>query len=392
VPTLLDDHALVSDAERATGLADWGGDDFREPLAVLVRALNTEASLHEQGACIARRHLHDVLCGRLKMAADRKRWPAIADEQIRAPVFVIGLPRSGTTFLHNLLAQDPQSRSPLTWEIMFPSPPPDAASYRDDPRIGQCQSKLREIGFLDEGLQAIHPFGARRPEECNFIWEYTLRTVNYMAWWNVPSYTKLLYGGDMQPVYEAHKRFLQHLQHRHRGARWVLKTPAHMAWLATLLAVYPDACLVQCHRDPAKVIPSLANNLLQYRRLYSSLRPGDGFGGFGSFGMVELQAAGLARVDALRDRPEFGGRFIDAHYIDVQADPMAVVRRIYAHFGMPLPAASAAAMQAWLGRDRGEHAAGPKHVYSGGDFGVDHAEIDRHFGAYLRRYNVELER
>ena len=188
----LDDQSMIAEAERATGLNDWGGDDFREPLRVLVDALNDEAQLHEQGERIAQRHLHDVLCGRLKMAADRTRLPGIAAEKIIAPVFVIGLPRSGTTFLHNLLTQDPANRSPATWEIMFPSPPPEQEMWRDDPRIEQCQRKLQEIGFLDEGLQAIHPFGARRPEECNFIWEYTLRTVNYMAWWNVPSYTKLL--------------------------------------------------------------------------------------------------------------------------------------------------------------------------------------------------------
>lgn len=382
----LDDQQMIAEAEHATGLADWGGDDFREPLRVLVAALDGEAQLHEEGARIARRHLHDVLCGRLRMAGDRKRFPGIDSEKITKPVFVIGLPRSGTTFLHNLLTQDPHNRSPLTWEIMFPSPPPERETYRDDPRIAQCQAKLGEIRFLDEGLQAIHPFGAKRPEECNFIWESTLRTVNYMAWWNVPSYTRMLYGSDMRPVYEAHKRFLQHLQHRHAGERWVLKTPAHMAWLETLLAVYPDACLIQCHRDPAKIIPSLSNNLLQYRKLYSTLRPA------GTFGMVELQAESLKRVDAIRERPAYSARFIDAHYNDVQAEPMAVVRRIYRHFEIPLPAESEAAMRAWLGRDRGEHAAGPQHVYNGEDFGVDHAEIDRHFGAYLRRYNVALER
>ena len=383
---MLNAERMMAEAEGATGLADWGGDDFREPLGVLVTALNEEAQLHADGERIAERHLHDVLCGRLKMTEDRRRLPGIAAEKVVAPVFVIGLPRSGTTFLHNLLAQDPRNRSPLTWEIMFPSPPPERETYLDDPRIARCQTKLREIGFLDEGLQAIHPFGAKRPEECNFIWETTLRTVNYMAWWNVPSYTKLLYSSDMTPVYESHKRFLQHLQHRFHGDRWVLKTPAHMAWLDTLLAVYPDACLIQCHRDPAKIIPSLANNLLQYRKLYSTLRPA------GTYGMVELQARSLARVDAIRDQAPFSGRFIDAHYADVQADPMAVVRRIYRHFGMPLPAASAAAMQSWLARDRSAHAAGPQHHYSAGDFGVDHAEIDAHFGAYLRRYDVALER
>lgn len=374
---------LTAEAQRRTGLADWGGDDFRAPLAALAAGLNDDAQLHEQGAAIARRHLLDVLCGRLRLADDRKRFPAIADEVITAPIFVIGLPRSGTTFLHNLMAQDPRHRAPLTWEIMFPSPPPRGD---DEARIAACQRKLGEIGLLDPALQAIHPFGARRAEECNFIWEYTLRSVNYMAWWNVPAYTRLLYADDMTPVYQAHRRFLQHLQHGRPGGRWVLKTPAHMAWLDVLLAVYPDACLVQCHRDPAKIIPSLANNLLQYRRLYSTLRP------TGSFGMVELQARSLARVDALRGRAEWAGRFADAHYLDVQADPMAVVERIYAHFGIGLPAASEAAMRNWLARDRGAHAQGPRHAYAADAFGVDGGEIDRQFGDYLRRHGVVLER
>src|SRR5438552_18454167 len=113
-------------------------------------------------------------------------------------------------------------------------------------------------------------------------------------------------------MYESLMSVLQHLQQLFTGYRWVLKTPAHMAWLDTLLGVYPDACLIQCHRDPAKIIPSLANNLLQYRKLYSTLRPG------GSYGMVELQAKSLARVDAIRDQPQFAARFVDAHYLDVQ--------------------------------------------------------------------------
>ena len=161
---------MIAEAERATGLADWGGDDFREPLRILTTALNDEAELHAEGERIASRHLHDVLCGRLRMAEDRKRFPGIANEKIVAPVFVIGLPRAGTTFLHNLLTQDPNSRAPATWEIMYPSPPPERATWRDDARIAQCQAKLQDIGFLDEGLKAIHPFGAKRPEECNFIW------------------------------------------------------------------------------------------------------------------------------------------------------------------------------------------------------------------------------
>src|ERR1700693_5289820 len=110
---------MLTDAERETGLHDWGGDEFREPFAVLIHSLNTEAQLHEQGSAIARRHLHDVLCGRLRLAEDRKRYPGISAEEIKAPIFVIGLPRSGTTFMHALLAQDPRTASPSTSHIMF---------------------------------------------------------------------------------------------------------------------------------------------------------------------------------------------------------------------------------------------------------------------------------
>jgi hypothetical protein len=207
-----------------------------------------------------------------------------------------------------------------------------------------------------------------------------------MAWWNVPTYTALLYRSDMRPVYEAHRRFLQHLQHRHPGERWVLKTPAHMAWLDALFAVYPDACLVQCHRDPARIIPSLANNLLEYRKLYSTLRPA------GTYGMLELQAKSLAKVDAFRARPEYRERFIDAHYLDAQEEPLAVVRRIYDRFGIAFTAECEAAMTAWLVRDRSAHSHGPRHSYRLENFGVDYAEIDRHLGDYIHRYDVALER
>jgi len=197
---------------------------------------------------------------------------------------------------------------------------------------------------------------------------------------------KLLYSMDMRPVYESHKQFLQHHQHRFRGERWVLKTPAHMAWLDALFAVYPDACMIQCHRDPARIIPSLSNNLLEYRKLYSTLRPS------GTYGMLELQANSLRKVDAFRARPEYRDRFIDAHYLDVQADPLAVVRRIYRHFGLALTEESEAAMRAWLERDRSDHARAPTHSYQLDDFGIDYAEIDKHLGDYIERFDVALER
>jgi len=379
-------ESMYRAAESATGLSDWGSELFREPFEVLIRDLNTTAQLNELGVRRSYRRLFDNLCTRLHLVEDRKRFPGIANEQISKPVFVTGLPRAGTTFFHNLLSADPANRSPMTWEIMYPSPPPEPSTYNEDPRIEKAREAMAFEGFMQPQLQAIHPFAALRPEECNFIWELSFATVNYCSWWEVPNYKKLLYSMDFRPVYEEHKQVLQHLQHRFKRERWVLKTPAHIAWLQPLLDVYPDACLVQCHRDPAKVLPSLSSNLAVWRKTFSDAVPA------GAFGMLELQAAGLRNVAQFRAQPQYQGSFFDAHYLDVQADPMAVLKRAYAHFDIPFDAAREAAIRAWTQADRDEHAKGPRHKYSMDEFGLDYAQIDRVMGEYIRTFNVQLER
>ena len=379
-------EAMLSEAERATGLSDWGDAGFRRPLDLLVADLNTEAQLSELGVRRARRRLHDVLCSRLQLIADRKRFPGIGEEQIRQPIVVIGLPRSGTTFFHNLLARDPHNHAPLTWEIMYPSPPPERSTHDRDPRIQRAREAMEFEGFMAAELQAIHPFEAQRPEECNFIWETSLWSVNFMAWWHVPNYTRALYNHDFRSVYREHRAFLQQLQHRYRADRWVLKTPAHMQWLDALFAIYPDALMVQCHRDPAKVLASISKNLAVWRRTFSEFVPR------GDFGLLEAQAKGLERVADFRAQPQFKDRFVDAHYLDVQADPMAVVRAVYRHFGLPLSAHSEAVMTHWLETDRAEHSKGPRHVYALEDYDLDVAKVDSVFGEYIKRSGVQLER
>ena len=248
--------AMLSEAERATGLSDWGDEGFRRALDLLVADLNTEAQLSELGVRRAHRRLHDVLCSRLQLIADRKRFPGIGEEQIRQPIFVIGLPRSGTTFFHNLLAQDPHNRAPLTWEIMYPSPPPRAL----DSRSGSAHS-ARPRGH---GVRGLHGPGAAGDPSIRSAasggMQFHLGDLavvgQFHGLWHVPNYTRALYNHDFRSVYREHRAFLQQLQHRYRADRWVLKTPAHMQWLDALFAIYPDALMVQCHRDPAKVLAS----------------------------------------------------------------------------------------------------------------------------------------
>ena len=383
---MLEAESLMREAERATGLDDWGDPLFREPLQILTRAIRDEADLHELGERRAHRRLLDGLSARLQLVAARRRDPGIADEPIKRPVFVIGLPRAGTTFLHSLLAKDPAHRSPATWEMRVPSPPPDERTYDTDPRIAETEEVLRFEGFMEPRLQAIHPFAARRAEECNFIWEASMLTVNYGAFWNIPSYGRYLYSTDFRPVYREHRQFLQHLQRGFRRERWVLKSPAHSAWLPELLAIYPDACIVQCHRDPAKVLPSLSSNLVALRKLFSDrVETGD-------FGMAKLQADSMATISKVRARPEAAGRFFDAHYLDVQVDPLAFVKRIYAFFDIEFTPQAESAMTAWLSADRQDHSKGGQHSYSLEQYGIDLAGIDAAMGGYIREYGIKLER
>jgi hypothetical protein len=377
---------MMRAAEAETGLSDWGGDLFREPLAVLIDDLNTSAKLTPLGIARAHRRLFDNLCTRLRLAADRKAFPEIARERIERPVFVTGLPRAGTTFFHNLLSADPENRSPATWEIMYPSPPPEEDSYGADPRIDRAIEAMRFEGFLEPDLLAIHPFDARRPEECNFIWEHSFLSVNYSAWWNVPNYAKLLYSVDFKPVYEEERRVLQHLQARRRRERWVLKTPAHIAWMDALVEVFPDALFVQCHRDPAKIIPSIAKNLAVWRKTFSDEIPS------GDFGMMDLQATGLRKLAALRRRPGMEARFFDAHYLDVQADPIGILRGAYDRLGIALTPERERKIRAWMDEDRAAHAKGPKHSYALPDFGLDLAQIDRVYADYFADFGVARER
>ena len=384
--TTLDAREMMQDAETRTGLSDWGDTTFREPFDLLIGDLNTHAALTEIGRQRARRRLMDTLCSRLELVEDRTRFPGIAAETIDRPIFVIGLPRSGTTFFHNLLTADPANRSPMTWEIMYPSPPPEPATYASDPRIARARAAMAFEGFMAPDLQAIHPFEAERPEECNFLWELSFATVNYSAWWNVPTYNAHLYSMDFTPVYAEEKKALQHLQHRMHGDRWVLKTPAHHAWMDELLAVFPDALFVQCHRDPAKIIPSLSSNLAVWRRTFSDLPPQ------GDFGMLQQQARVLKNVARVRAASGMEARFFDAHFLDVQADPIAVLEACYAHFDIATTPERIAAVRDWMEEDRAAHAKGPKHTYALADIGLDYAEIDKAMGDYISACAVQLER
>jgi hypothetical protein len=381
---LFDPEALIAEAERETGLSDWGGDEFRAPLARVSIGAAEEGRLTETGA----RHLTDrvrtILRNRLRLIGERNRNPAIAAQEIVRPIFITGLPRAGTTHTHELLSQDPGSRSPRMWEILDPAPPAQCGELDAGPRVRAVQDALETWGFSSPAMKRIHQTDASTAEEDGFIFEYSFASRNFPAFWRMPAYLDWLERQDHRPIYAFHKKFLQNAQAGCAGERWVLKAPMHLYFLDALLAVYPDALIIQNHRDPARIIPSVSNFFVKLRALFSDEVDAAEIGDFHLRSWVE----GLNRMTELRSRPEYKDRVFDVHYLDIAKRPLETMERLYAHFGMELTAVARERMAAYVARRERE---GHGTDYSLDDFGLDAGRIDELYAPYMQAYGVEKE-
>jgi hypothetical protein len=385
----LDEGSLVDEAIHAAGGADdFGEAPFREPLRLLIRSLEEEAALTYLGRTIARRTLVRVIRNRLQLVADRKRHPEIASVEIRRPLVVVGLPRTGSTILHDLLACDPASRTPLTWECDAPSPPPERATRDTDPRIAASDAELAGVDRLIPGFRAMHPMGARLSQECVVLNMHALATPIFHNSYRVPTFEDWVDDAcDWAPVYAFHRRQLQHLQWRCPGERWVLKSGGHMWALDRLLETYPDACIVATHRDPLKVAASFASLATLVRSMASDAVDAREVAADWTPRLAKVLDRSVAVRDSGRFAPE---RFYDMHFADLLKDPMGVVERIYDRFGFALSGAAADAMRAFLAENpQGKHGA---HVYSAEAYGLDPARERERFRRYADRFGIEPER
>ena len=387
LPTVsLDEADLLRAACRATGFEDFGDDDFLEPLRRLLSSLESEADLTFLGRVAARRDLTGLLETRLRLIADRQRYPAIAAEHIAAPIFIVGLPRTGSTLLHHLLAQDPDTRVTQAWEVMYPSPPPTRDTYDSDPRIERAAKQLRWLDWLAPDFKTIHPVGARLPLECIALMSGSFRATRFQTTYNVPSYEVWLNGQDMRPAYAFHRQFLQHLQWRTPGARWVLKAPSHVFSFDALLDTYPDARIVQTHRDPVTAVTSVASLSSVLHRAFSRRRAPSEFG----HEVIIRWTDGLERSLELRRTGRVTpDRLVDVHYHKLVKDPMATVRWIYAQFRMSLTPYAEARMRKFLAANpQGKHG---RHEYAPNTFGLDPQELETRFRVYSEYFGVPSE-
>jgi len=379
---VLDRHALLGQATEQTGLDDVGDVPYAEALDTLIASCERDARLSEGGVAAAKGLITQMFVKRLRLVEDRRQNPAIAEERIVAPVFIVGLPRTGSTHLHALMAQVTGARTPMFWEMSLPSPPPRAETFTSDPRVATVQAMVDQ---LPDSFQQRHPLAALRPEQCNGLMDWSFINLAWTAMWEVSSYRDWLYANDYAPAFEAHRHMLQHLQWQVPGS-WVLKYPKHLVALDALVRAYPDARFVWTHRDPAVVMPSVISLTSFYRSQNPSYDPV-------LFGRewATLEEMVIARGMAARDRiPGLDDRSIDVYFADLMRDPHGTMEAICAHAGLGYDADSQARVQEWLDdHPRTKHG---EHRYTAEEFGLEPERLRQRFAAYIERFDVPLER
>jgi hypothetical protein len=361
---------LHASATRVTGLADFGTDDYTDGLAVLLESYAADASLTPLGRKLKRAFLRGALVARLLSEAGWKQYPEHAAVGIRAPIFVTGLPRTGTTALHRLLTADPAHQGLELWLTAAPQPRPPRDTWAGDPVFASIQAAYEQHHVDHPEFMGVHYMAADQVEECWQLLRQSMRSVSHECLAHLPTYSAWLRGQDWTPAYRRHRRNLQLIGLRDRGRRWVLKNPSHLFALDALLAVYPDAMVIQTHRAPRTAIASVCSLAAQASAGWSTTFRGEVVGR----DQLELWARGLGLFTAARARHD-PARFFDVDYGRLVADPAGTVEACYGHFGLPLTGAAADAMRAVSAPGAGG-AARPEHQYRLADFGLAGAEVD----------------
>ena len=381
----LEADAIVEAAAKKAKSDEFGPAGFEERLQHIVAEIREHAGLHWIGRLAARQSLEGILQSRFEVYGNRARNPEIAGGPIEKPVFIVGLARTGTTILYNLLAEDPVNRAPISWEVQYPDPPPDEAAFTGDPRIEKARKYFGQMSEIAPAVQSIHEIGAELPQECMPFMAHTLLTPQ--PWWiyNIPRYQSWVDEQSAAPAYAHHRVFLEHLQSRFMRKRWVLKSPIHLATLGHLLDEYPDARIIFTHRDPAKIVPSVASLFYTIGGIATdSLSPE-------AAGRDHLEWWDKAINHAMEVRkahPDKAHQFFDIQFEEVVEDPIAALRRAYEALDLGWTSEAETRMRAFIaGNPRGQHGT---HKYTLEDFGLQLGEIRERFGAYCDAYDVPL--
>lgn len=375
---------LMESAKKVAGHSDFGGTTFIEPLEILLESINHTADLHSFGRFYVKKMIIGILVNRLKLVNLWSNKPEILSETIRTPLIILGLPRTGTSFLFNLLAQDPFHRYLSNWEATVSQVPPEGVYiYENDPRrkLGKWLMTFQQ--YLSPQMKDLHTFYLDGPEECTSLLMQEFTTQALAGMFNVPLYSEWLDGASHAATYYQHKRILQTLQWKYPGERWLLKSPAHVEAIESVVEVYPDAHLIQMNRDPVKAVSSFASLCGAFRGICTR-----------SIDTRELGLQAMNRLAVDFDRYQElrlkcdSSRFLDLQYNDLVNDPLGTVRHIYNRFELVLTPEAEERMKTLLAKERKKSSS---HEYSPLDYGLTPQKIRNRFQDYIDTFDIPEE-
>jgi hypothetical protein len=376
-------EALFAAARKRAGLTDFGSWPFEDALDRLLHSYETESRLTTLGRISVRELVVSLLENLLYMEQERKAVPSISDESITSPAFIIGLPRTGTTLLHGLMSEDRANRVPRTWEVMYPSRFPNSPEGIAHARQ-LTETRLGWANRLAPQFKKIHPIAPDLPQECIAITAQIFMSIQFHTTHDVASYEDWFEKDSQRLAYEFHRRLLQHLQSRRPAEHWVLKAPGHLFALDALLTEYPDARIIQTHRDPLRVMASMASHATVLRQAFSDYADPGHIGSDWSRRWSDALSSFLAVRD--RSNPD---QFLDISYDEIESHPLQAIRRIYEFLDRPLTEDAENAMQAFLDANpKNKHGV---HRYSLEEYGLSRKDELIRYADYCRRFDIAVQ-
>ena len=373
-------NEIIDQAKSETGLSDLGEPLFSEGLNRLIDSINNEANLNEIGIQAQPIRIQGLLSNRLRFEEDLKKFPEILDQQIIAPIVIVGLPRTGSTMTHRLLASDPNHTAMLWWEGRYPALLPGEKRGDIETRMELGKAEVDAVVAASPEALDIHPWDYKGADEEILLLEHNFLSTVPESFMALPSYSEWIEEQDHTLAYEDLKKFIQYLQWQNPGRekkRWVLKSPHHLGFIDKMISVFPDAKIIQTHRDPIKTVPSFCS---MCANLFEPLTTNFDKVFIGKHWSNKLTRALNHCMNISEQHPD---NFLDLEFLNMIKDPIDEMKKIYEFIGEPFGEKTEVAMEAW--REENKHEMGA-HKYSLEEYDLTESQINDNFAKYQQKY------
>ena len=373
-------NEILDQAKSETGLSDLGEPLFFEGLNRLINSINNEANLNEIGIQAQPIRIQGLLSNRLRFEEDLKKFPEILDQEIIAPIVIVGLPRTGSTMTHRLLASDPNHTAMLWWEGRYPALLPGEKRGDIEARMELGKAEVDAVVAASPEALDIHPWDYKGADEEILLLEHNFLSTVPESFMALPSYSEWIEEQDHTLAYEDLKKFIQYLQWQNPGRekkRWVLKSPHHLGFIDKMISVFPDAKIIQTHRDPIKTVPSFCS---MCANLFEPLTTNFDKVFIGKHWSNKLTRALNHCMNISEQHPD---NFLDLEFLNMIKDPIDEMKKIYEFIGEPFGEKTEVAMEAW--REENKHEMGA-HKYSLEEYDLTESQINDNFAKYQQKY------